>query len=299
MNTFQLECFIAVAEYMNFARAAEHLNVTQPSITHQIKTLESELNVTLFRRTTRTVSITAEGEALIADARNILLIEKRIKKRYLSSFDTDVERITLGMQDYLYMNHLVTAFTRLRQQHPHVMPEFKSAPGKYIYRLLEEESVDAIAAFKETKLNRVPGKYKELYKIPIMAVFSQNETGFRHGQCRLEDLKGIPLVLNNPLITPAPLNGIQDLLAAELSVEQIYSSHALEISLSMTRAGFGMTLLPDLMVPENGEFIRVPITDIPPLSFGLYYNSLKKNPLLLELISCCVEEVSVIDSCNR
>ena len=39
MNTFQLECFLAVAENLNFARAAEQLNITQPAVTHQIRSL--------------------------------------------------------------------------------------------------------------------------------------------------------------------------------------------------------------------------------------------------------------------
>ena len=61
MNTFQLHCFLTVAEHLNFARAAQQLNVTQPAVTHQIRTLEAELNVKLFRRTTRTVNLTPAG----------------------------------------------------------------------------------------------------------------------------------------------------------------------------------------------------------------------------------------------
>ena len=58
MNTFQLSCFLAVAETLSFARAAEQLNITQPAVTHQIHSLETELNVKLFVRTTRTVNLT-------------------------------------------------------------------------------------------------------------------------------------------------------------------------------------------------------------------------------------------------
>ena len=57
MNTFQLSCFIRVAETLNFARAAEQLHVTQPAVTQQIQSLEKELNVKLFKRNTRTVKI--------------------------------------------------------------------------------------------------------------------------------------------------------------------------------------------------------------------------------------------------
>ena len=53
MNTIQLECFLAVSENLNFARAAEQLHITQPAVTHQIHSLETELNTRLFVRTTR------------------------------------------------------------------------------------------------------------------------------------------------------------------------------------------------------------------------------------------------------
>ena len=47
MNTFQLVCFLAVAENLSFARAAEQLHITQPAVTQQIRTLEKELGVTV------------------------------------------------------------------------------------------------------------------------------------------------------------------------------------------------------------------------------------------------------------
>ena len=61
MNTTQLECFMAVSNFLNFSRAAEHLRITQPAVSHQINTLEDELGVKLFRRTSKSVRLTEEG----------------------------------------------------------------------------------------------------------------------------------------------------------------------------------------------------------------------------------------------
>ena len=72
MTTMQLECFLAVTETLNFAKAASQLNVTQPAVTQQIRTLEEELNVKLFKRTTRMVQLTPEGQIFFDDARDIL-----------------------------------------------------------------------------------------------------------------------------------------------------------------------------------------------------------------------------------
>ena len=63
MNTFQLQCFLAVAEYLSFAQAAQRLHVTHPAVSQQIQSLEKELNTRLFQRTTRSVKLTEEGKA--------------------------------------------------------------------------------------------------------------------------------------------------------------------------------------------------------------------------------------------
>ena len=77
MNTFQLSCFLAVAETLSFARAAEQLHVTQPAVTQQIHSLEKELDAVLFRRTTRSVKLTPEGAAFFSDARQIVALTER------------------------------------------------------------------------------------------------------------------------------------------------------------------------------------------------------------------------------
>lgn len=66
VNTFQLSCFLQVAETLNFARAAEILHVTQPAVTQQIRSLEKELGVPLFHRTTRSVKLTQAGAQAIS-----------------------------------------------------------------------------------------------------------------------------------------------------------------------------------------------------------------------------------------
>ena len=61
MTIYQLECFIAVAEELNFSAAAERLFTTQPAITYQINALEKETGLHLFERTTRRTKLTAAG----------------------------------------------------------------------------------------------------------------------------------------------------------------------------------------------------------------------------------------------
>lgn len=68
----QLRCFTTVATELNFRRAAERLNMTQPPLSRQIQLLEHHLGVSLFTRSTRSVALTAAGRAFFAEAQSLL-----------------------------------------------------------------------------------------------------------------------------------------------------------------------------------------------------------------------------------
>ena len=85
MNTTQLECFLAVANTLNFSRAAEQLRLTQPAVSHQINSLEDELGVRLFKRTSKSVRLTQEGYLYIQYAGEILRLFNVSKGRLRES----------------------------------------------------------------------------------------------------------------------------------------------------------------------------------------------------------------------
>lgn len=103
MNTFQLECFFCVASTLNFARAAEKLNVTQPAVTHQIRSLENELNVTLFNRSVRNVYLTPEGELLLPEVKDLLIHFNSLQNKFTKTVPSSFTSFKIGcMSDTLY-----------------------------------------------------------------------------------------------------------------------------------------------------------------------------------------------------
>src|SRR3982751_859397 len=68
----QLRTFVAVAEELNFTRAAERLHLAQQAVSRSVAQLERELGVELLERTTREVALTAAGAALLSDGRDVV-----------------------------------------------------------------------------------------------------------------------------------------------------------------------------------------------------------------------------------
>src|SRR6059036_2493105 len=72
MELRHLRYFVAVAELLNFTKAASRLRVAQPALSRQIRDLEEELGVTLLERSSRSVRLTDAGTAFTGEARAVL-----------------------------------------------------------------------------------------------------------------------------------------------------------------------------------------------------------------------------------
>ena len=96
MDLRRLRYFVAVAEELSFNRAAQRLRISQPPLSNQIKQLEEELDVLLFVRTNRGVRMTEAGEALLEEARRILVQLEQTTRLVQRVGHGEVGRLTLG-----------------------------------------------------------------------------------------------------------------------------------------------------------------------------------------------------------
>lgn len=114
MELRHLRYFIAVAEALNFSRAAARLHVTQPALSRQIRDLEHELGCRLLRRgATARTELTPEGRALLDGARPIVEAVERLAARVRDG----AARFRLGHYGVLWLDHFSPALRRFAQRH--------------------------------------------------------------------------------------------------------------------------------------------------------------------------------------
>ena len=171
MNTVQLECFVTVAEHLNFSKASRVLKITQPAVSHQIQTLEEELDVKLFNRTSKSVTLTQEGISFFADAQLILKTALSAKERlgrheHLIPFD-------LGCHNYTEMNLLPPILKELSEEFPLLRPSIRLVPFPSILGMVENTQLLAALGIKYGQKTSSLW-YKELASAPIACVCSPN-----------------------------------------------------------------------------------------------------------------------------
>lgn len=116
MDLRRVRYFVAVAEELNFHRAAERLYVTQPVVSEQIRKLESELGVQLLERTSQYVRMTEAGAAFLADARGLLTRAAEIEEATRQTRDVAAAQLRVGLSPDVFPPTLPDALRTLRER---------------------------------------------------------------------------------------------------------------------------------------------------------------------------------------
>src|ERR1051325_3868134 len=142
MELRHLRYFVAVAENLNFTKAAAKLHLAQPSLTRQIHNLEEEIGVRLLNRSKSQVALTEEGRSFLVDARRVLALasESILAVQRLSRGESGQLNIAyLANFDFELLPETLRAF---RLAFPHVaLNLFDMTPAEQL-RALEARKID-------------------------------------------------------------------------------------------------------------------------------------------------------------
>lgn len=118
MELKHLNTFLILSKIKNFTKTAEYLNYAQSSVTTQIQQLEKDLNVRLFERIGKNVTLTLEGEKLIPYATKMLSLSSDIEKMYANSENSG--RIVIGASESISIYRLPKIIKVYKKKHPDV-----------------------------------------------------------------------------------------------------------------------------------------------------------------------------------
>ncbi|ULU23635.1 LysR family transcriptional regulator [Dyella terrae] len=143
MELRHLRYFIAVAEELHFARAAERLGISAPTLTVQIQELEHTLRARLFTRSKRSVALTPAGEAFLGEARLALAQFERAQSVGQRAGRGEIGRIEIGyVGSAAYSGALQTQIQRFRAARPDVEIVATEQPMDELPGMLEQGRVD-------------------------------------------------------------------------------------------------------------------------------------------------------------
>jgi DNA-binding transcriptional LysR family regulator len=161
LENFRLKVFRVVAEHLNFRKAAEHLFLTQPAVTQQIKALEDDLGVRLFDRAAGRVSLTTQGIKLLKYAQNIAAVVAEAEQELAAGEGQLVGELALGVSTTIAQYVLPRLLGAFLEEHPRVQFSLHSGNTSEIVELLLNDRVTA-------GLIEGPSRRREVHVEPFM-----------------------------------------------------------------------------------------------------------------------------------
>jgi DNA-binding transcriptional LysR family regulator len=193
MELHQLQYFIAIAEHGHFTRAAASLHVAQPSVSQQIRKLETELGAELFHRLKRHVTLTEAGEALLPWARRIVsnIDAARTDVQELSNLERG--RISIGATPSIGTHFLPTTVADFHRTHPGITFVLREAGSRLLSSALEAGELDLALLILPVAQSAIATEM--LIEEPILAAVPPNHPLSQRTSLRISDLRGESFVL--------------------------------------------------------------------------------------------------------
>jgi DNA-binding transcriptional LysR family regulator len=228
LENFRLKVFRTVAEHLNFRKAAEHLFLTQPAITLQIKALEDDLGIRLFDRAGNRVALTSQGSVLLVYARKIAALVSEAEQE-LGAEDGKISgELTLGVSTTIAQYVLPRLLGAFLDEHPRVQFSLHSGNTSEIVLLLLDNKISV-------GLIEGPARDRGIRTEPFM----QDEL----------------VLIMPPAFEPDHMSGAQ-LLASNLLMREQGSGSRRVVEIALEKAGLKLKLFKNVMDLDSTEAIK-------------------------------------------
>lgn len=193
----QLRGFVAVAEELHFGRAAERLRMTQPPLSRQIQKLEKAIDVQLFERDNRGVTLTAAGTAFLVEARRLLALAESAPDLARRISRGSAGSIRIGFTAASTFGILGALLNELSTELPEVDVELREMVTREQLDSLLDGDIDLGLA--RPPFDQEMFGSRLLYREPLVAAVPENHRLSSIGRpLTVEDLRNEPIIMHSP-----------------------------------------------------------------------------------------------------
>ncbi|MDG2939804.1 DNA-binding transcriptional regulator OxyR [Exercitatus varius] len=250
MNIRDLEYLVSLAEFKHFRRAADACNVSQPTLSGQIRKLEDELGITLLERTSRKVLFTQSGLLLVEQAKQVLREVKLLKEMASNQGKDMTGPLHIGVIPTVGPYLLPYIMPVLKEEFPELELFLYEAQTNQLVDQLETGRLDCaiLAAVAETE----PFIQVPLFNEKMLVAVSETHSWAKEKNIPLDHLKGMEVLMldDGHCLRDQALGYC---FAAGARENAHFQATSLEMLRNMIAANAGITLMPELAVLNEGQ----------------------------------------------
>lgn len=253
MEIKQLEYFRAIVDAGTISGAARELHMTQPPLSYQMKMLENELQVSLFLRGTKKITLTEAGKTLYEQAEKILMLTKVTKQEVIKS--SQVATLHIGMTPST-VSMMSDYLLRFSKKHPKLHFDIHEASTFTLKDQLENQQIDVTTLRTPIALNGCETKILAKENLLAMAIPEYPLLKGR-SSVSLHELSGQPLILSQRY-WKYMLSAFE---RAGLTCDIYCSCEDARTAMTMAEKGLGIAILPASMMKLSNQLKACIVSD--------------------------------------